>query len=58
MNKWIKSSHSNPGGNCVETQTVKAGIKVRDSMNKGGATLGFSSVSWSAFTAMIRKEAT
>lgn len=50
---WLKSSHSNNGGNCVEIAkefvTTHAVVPVRDSKNPDGPALSFSAEAWAAF---------
>jgi hypothetical protein len=47
---WRTSTKSE-SGNCVE---VKTGIAVRDTKNRDGATLRFTSVSWQRFLDNIK----
>ncbi|MFJ3218957.1 DUF397 domain-containing protein [Kitasatospora sp. NPDC086801] len=52
---WIKSSHSNNGGDCVEVATdVPHLAPVRDSKDPKGPALVFSADTWSSFIAAIR----
>jgi hypothetical protein len=47
---WRKSSRSDSnGGACVETARFADGMAVRDSKDKAGPVLLFSSDEWSAF---------
>jgi Domain of unknown function (DUF397) len=45
---WVKSTHSVSNG-CVEVAFVDGQIAVRDSKNKDGAILVFTSREWDAF---------
>jgi len=53
--RWRKSSFSGNGGNCVEVASNRPGIvAVRDSKDKPGPTLGFTSGAWTAFVQAIK----
>ncbi|MFF5717001.1 DUF397 domain-containing protein [Streptomyces buecherae] len=55
--RWIKSSYSDNGGDCVEVATnltTHGTIPVRDSKNPHGPTLTFEPTAWSAFVTGIR----
>ncbi len=55
MADWRKSSYSNAnGGDCVETATGNGTIKVRDTANRDGVTLAFSTDAWNRFTTSLR----
>lgn len=55
MGQWRKSTYSDAnGGDCVETATEDAVVLVRDSADRDGAVLGFSSEAWTAFTDSLR----
>jgi len=48
--KWFKSSFSSGNGQCVECAWLPGGgIAVRDSVNRGGPVLRFTSAKWRAF---------
>jgi hypothetical protein len=53
---WRKSSYSNGNGgnNCVEVSFRDGGVAVRDSKDRGGPTLTFTSGEWLAFLAGVR----
>lgn len=57
-NRWRKSSHSNPDGECVEAGRAADGtVGVRDSKHHGaGPVLGFTRPEWAAFLTRIRSE--
>lgn len=47
---WRKSAYSGNGGNCVEAGVAGAGwVLVRDSTDRSGRILGFSSSAWRVF---------
>lgn len=53
--RWFKSSASSTtGGNCVEIAAVDGGVAVRDSKDRGGPALLFSTGEWLAFLAGVR----
>ncbi|MGW4802610.1 DUF397 domain-containing protein [Kitasatospora sp. NPDC004272] len=56
--RWVKSSHSSDGGNCVEFApefTATHGlVPVRDSKDPQGPTLLFSTAGFAAFVAAAR----
>jgi hypothetical protein len=51
---WKKSSYSSAQGNCVEVRPVREGIAVRDSKDKSGPVLRFSTDAWQAFVGNIK----
>ncbi len=51
---WRKSTYSNDnGGDCVEVASDGL-VLVRDTTNRDGGTLAFSSVAWDRFLGTIR----
>jgi Domain of unknown function (DUF397) len=49
-NDWIKSSLSSHTGNCVEVAGLAGDtIRVRDSKNREGGVLSFTTAEWDAF---------
>lgn len=57
-NQWVKSSYSQPGGNCVEwapSLVSRLGaVPIRDSKDPSGPALAFSPAAFSAFVAGIQ----
>jgi Domain of unknown function (DUF397) len=52
---WRKSTYSEGnGGSCVETATGNGMILVRDTTDRDGGTLAFTTETWAAFTASLR----
>lgn len=53
---WRKSTYSGGnGGNCVEAVDAPGMVLVRDTTNRGGGTLAFSTAGWRAFAAELKK---
>ncbi|MBB5934662.1 DUF397 domain-containing protein [Streptomyces zagrosensis] len=55
--RWIKSSYSDNGGNCVEVAANLAAhgtVPVRDSKDPQGPALAFDTAAWSAFVAGVK----
>ncbi|MGH3769929.1 MAG: DUF397 domain-containing protein [Pseudonocardiaceae bacterium] len=53
--QWRTSSHSNPGGICVEVADLPGGHRaVRDSKDRSGPALVFAAAEWAAFTTGVR----
>ena len=58
MTGWVKSSYSNPSGNCVEVDDGEpALILVRDSKDQSRRVLMFTPRQWKAFLAEIKAQA-
>jgi hypothetical protein len=56
MVQWRKSSYSGDnGGNCVETASADGVILVRDTADRDGGTLKFSTEAWEAFAASLKR---
>lgn len=56
MGDWRKSNYSDGnGGSCVETASGDGVVLVRDTTDRDGGTLAFSSQAWVAFTASLRQ---
>ncbi|WP_282778171.1 MULTISPECIES: DUF397 domain-containing protein [unclassified Nocardia] len=52
---WLKSSYSQPSGECVEAAHLPHGrVGVRDSKHPSGPALVFGGTAWDAFTAALR----
>jgi hypothetical protein len=49
--EWRKSTRSSGNGNCVEFADLGDSVAVRDTKDRGGPTLQFSSDGWRAFVA-------
>jgi hypothetical protein len=53
MEGWRKSSYSDGnGGNCVEAAST-TGVTVRDTADRDGTTLTFSTQAWQTFTSTL-----
>jgi len=52
---WRTASYTgNGGGNCVEVGDGAGVIVVRDTKDRSGGTLAFSSEAWASFTASLK----
>lgn len=52
---WRKSSRSgNNGGDCVEVADAAGAVLVRDTKDRDGGTLAFTSAAWASFTASLQ----
>jgi hypothetical protein len=55
MGQWRKSTYSDAnGGDCVETASREGLVLVRDTADREGTVLGFSSEAWAAFAETLR----
>jgi Domain of unknown function (DUF397) len=53
---WRKSSHSGAnGGSCVEVAGTALVVLVRDTKDRDGATLTFSTGAWRAFAEQLKR---
>ena len=53
--EWRKSTYSGGSSNaCVECGTGASGVLVRDTTDRGGATLSVSASAWLTFTSAIK----
>lgn len=54
MDDWRKSSFSNAnGGACVEAASGDGAVQVRDTTNRDGGTLVFSTEAWQEFVRQL-----
>jgi hypothetical protein len=54
--RWRRSSYSgNGGGTCVEVGEARRGVLVRDTTDRSGPVLPFSSVAWRRFADQVRR---
>jgi hypothetical protein len=51
---WRKSSYSGGNGNCVETASGADTVAVRDTTDRGGCTLAFTTEAWRVFMTTLR----
>jgi hypothetical protein len=53
--RWFKSSYSGGSQDCVEVAFIEGDVVgVRDSKDRGGPALSFTSGTWDTFTSNIR----
>jgi hypothetical protein len=52
---WRKSTHSSANGSCVEVRRLRNVIEVRDTKDRNGPVLSFSSESWHNFVTSVHK---
>ncbi|MEV7026862.1 DUF397 domain-containing protein [Kitasatospora sp. NPDC093558] len=53
--RWVKSSHSTDGGQCIEVAPGFTGVMpVRDSKDPSGPALIFPTAAWQSFITAIR----
>jgi hypothetical protein len=50
---WRKSTHSNINGSCVEVRCVATTVQVRDTKDRDGAVLSFSTPAWRTFVLAV-----
>ncbi|HJD80525.1 DUF397 domain-containing protein [Kitasatospora aureofaciens] len=53
---WRKSTYSNGQGDCVEFGQLVNAVAVRDSKDRHGPALSFTSEAWQSFIAGIRSD--
>jgi hypothetical protein len=52
---WRKSSYSGgSGGDCVEVADAASAVMVRDTTNRDGGTLAFTSDAWQTFITSLK----
>ena len=51
---WRKASYSNGSGNCVEVADTARVVLVRDTTDRDGGTLTFTTDAWRAFLGTLR----
>ena len=51
---WRKSSASAGGGECVEVASWKSSVLVRDSGDRSGTILEFTSAQWHGFVLLVK----
>ncbi|MCA1186902.1 MULTISPECIES: DUF397 domain-containing protein [unclassified Saccharopolyspora] len=51
---WFKSSYSNSQNECVEVALTSGSTGVRDTKDRDGGTLIFTSTTWSAFLRTLK----
>jgi len=51
---WRTSSYSNIGGNCVEVATAAGVVGVRDTQDREGAVLAFTTEAWQDFATQTK----
>ncbi|WP_432092520.1 DUF397 domain-containing protein [Streptomyces sp. bgisy100] len=51
--EWFKSSYSNQNANCVEVLIEAEAVRTRDTKDRSGPALTFSTGEWQAFVAGV-----
>ncbi|MFI7080751.1 DUF397 domain-containing protein [Micromonospora sp. NPDC049903] len=51
---WKKSTWSNAGGDCIEMATPPEAVLVRDSKDRQGPVLSFSTGQWAGFVRGVK----
>ena len=51
---WRKASYSNGSGNCVEVADTARAVLVRDTTDRDGGALTFTTDAWRAFLGTLR----
>ncbi|MFI9363952.1 DUF397 domain-containing protein [Kitasatospora sp. NPDC053057] len=52
---WFKSSYSSEqGGNCVEALRLSSGVAIRDSKDKSGPHLQFTTEAWQSLVVSVK----
>jgi uncharacterized protein DUF397 len=51
---WRKSGYSDNGGNCVEVGGARRGVLVRDTRDRRGPVLAFTTAAWARFAAQVK----
>jgi Domain of unknown function (DUF397) len=54
---WRKSSYSDNGGNCAEVGAARRGVLVRDSQDRRGPVLAFTTAAWARFADQVKANA-
>ncbi|MBU7596988.1 DUF397 domain-containing protein [Streptomyces sp. P38-E01] len=54
--RWLTSSYSGNGGQCVEVATSRTIAQVRDSKNVGGPALAVPAAQWTAFLTTLKAD--
>ena len=52
---WRKSSYSSNNGSCVEVRRLRSAVEVRDTKDRSGGVLTFSTDSWRSFVDSVHK---
>ena len=52
---WVKSSASMPNGDCIEIAVSESTVWVRDSKDRGGATIAVNEIGWRALISAIKQ---
>jgi hypothetical protein len=51
--RWRKSTHSGLNGSCVEVRCVATTVQVRDTKDRTGPVLSFSTPAWQSFVRAV-----
>lgn len=55
--RWRTSSYSDNGGNCIEVAGARRGVLIRDTRDRQGPVLAFTTDAWRRFADQVKADA-